>query len=96
MRVDDFDFDLPEDRIALRPAEPRGARAAAVDACLLVRADRGRLVARDEHVEGAPHDAAPAFVVCAALAPRALHDAGRVVAPQRDPQAVDREVQVAR
>jgi S-adenosylmethionine:tRNA ribosyltransferase-isomerase len=23
MRVDDFDFDLPEDRIALRPAEPR-------------------------------------------------------------------------
>jgi S-adenosylmethionine:tRNA ribosyltransferase-isomerase len=25
MRVDLFDFDLPEDRIALRPAEPRGA-----------------------------------------------------------------------
>jgi S-adenosylmethionine:tRNA ribosyltransferase-isomerase len=25
MRVDDFDFDLPEDRIALRPAEPREA-----------------------------------------------------------------------
>ncbi len=25
MRLDDFDFDLPEDRIALRPAEPRDA-----------------------------------------------------------------------
>jgi S-adenosylmethionine:tRNA ribosyltransferase-isomerase len=25
MRVDDFDFELPEERIALRPAEPRGA-----------------------------------------------------------------------
>jgi S-adenosylmethionine:tRNA ribosyltransferase-isomerase len=25
MRVDDFDFDLPEERIALRPAEPRDA-----------------------------------------------------------------------
>jgi S-adenosylmethionine:tRNA ribosyltransferase-isomerase len=25
MRVDRFDFDLPEDRIALRPANPRGA-----------------------------------------------------------------------
>ena len=25
MRVDLFDFDLPEDRIALRPAEPRDA-----------------------------------------------------------------------
>src|SRR5690606_29449179 len=25
MRVTDFDFDLPEDRIALRPAEPRDA-----------------------------------------------------------------------
>ncbi len=23
MRVDDFDFDLPEDLIALRPARPR-------------------------------------------------------------------------
>jgi S-adenosylmethionine:tRNA ribosyltransferase-isomerase len=30
MRVDVFDFDLPEDRIALRPAEPRDA------ACMLV------------------------------------------------------------
>src|SRR6218665_4160971 len=25
MRLSDFDFDLPEDRIALRPAEPRAA-----------------------------------------------------------------------
>ena len=25
MRVDEFDFDLPQDRIALRPAEPRGS-----------------------------------------------------------------------
>ncbi|MCK5910811.1 MAG: S-adenosylmethionine:tRNA ribosyltransferase-isomerase, partial [Caulobacter sp.] len=25
MRLSDFDFDLPEDRIALRPAEPRDA-----------------------------------------------------------------------
>ncbi len=25
MRVSDFDFDLPEDRIALRPARPRDA-----------------------------------------------------------------------
>ena len=25
MRVSDFDFDLPEDRIALRPTEPRDA-----------------------------------------------------------------------
>ena len=25
MRVDEFDFELPEERIALRPAEPRDA-----------------------------------------------------------------------
>ncbi|MEM6495702.1 MAG: S-adenosylmethionine:tRNA ribosyltransferase-isomerase, partial [Pseudomonadota bacterium] len=25
MRTDQFDFDLPDDRIALRPAEPRDA-----------------------------------------------------------------------
>ena len=25
MRLSDFDFDLPEERIALRPAEPRDA-----------------------------------------------------------------------
>ncbi|MES2143157.1 MAG: S-adenosylmethionine:tRNA ribosyltransferase-isomerase, partial [Pseudomonadota bacterium] len=25
MKLSDFDFDLPEDRIALRPAEPRDA-----------------------------------------------------------------------
>lgn len=34
MRVDDFDFDLPDDRIALRPAEPReSARLLRVDPC---------------------------------------------------------------
>jgi len=38
MRVDDFDFDLPEDRIALRPAEPRDTAR-----MLLVNADQNAL-----------------------------------------------------
>src|SRR5665213_3503454 len=42
MRVDQFDFHLPEDRIALHPAEPRDAAR-----LLLVGAD-GRLA--DHHV----------------------------------------------
>lgn len=37
MRVDQFDFDLPEDRIALRPARPRDAAR-----CLVVRAGQWR------------------------------------------------------
>ena len=35
MKLSDFDFDLPEDRIALRPAEPRDS------ARLLVVSDEG-------------------------------------------------------
>ncbi|MGO4837287.1 S-adenosylmethionine:tRNA ribosyltransferase-isomerase, partial [Rhizobiaceae sp. 2RAB30] len=46
MRVDLFDFDLPEDRIALRPAEPRDA------ARLLVVQPRNGLATR--HVSDLP------------------------------------------
>ena len=46
MRLSEFDFDLPDDRIALRPAEPRDA------AGLLLVADDGRL--SDRHVRDLP------------------------------------------
>src|ERR1700727_1236544 len=46
MRLDDFDFDLPEARIALRPASPRDA------ARLLVVANGGALA--DRHVRDLP------------------------------------------
>jgi S-adenosylmethionine:tRNA ribosyltransferase-isomerase len=45
MRVSDFDFDLPEDCIALRPASPR-------DAARLLLVDHGRL--EDRHVRDLP------------------------------------------
>jgi S-adenosylmethionine:tRNA ribosyltransferase-isomerase len=45
MKLSDFDFDLPEDRIALRPAEPRDA------ARLLVVSDNGL---QDRHVRDLP------------------------------------------
>ena len=51
MRLDDFDFDLPEERIALRPAEPRDA------ARLLVVGGDGRL--DDRTVRDLPELLAP-------------------------------------
>jgi S-adenosylmethionine:tRNA ribosyltransferase-isomerase len=54
LRVDLFDFDLPEERIALRPAEPREA------ARLLVVAPRGL---EDAHVGDLPHYLRPGDVL---------------------------------
>lgn len=48
MRVDEFDFDLPEERIALRPARPRdAARLLAVD-------PQGEMPLRDLHIRDLP------------------------------------------
>ena len=49
MRVDIFDFMLPEDRIALRPAEPRDS------ARMLVVQPRGNPVLSDDIVRNIPH-----------------------------------------
>jgi S-adenosylmethionine:tRNA ribosyltransferase-isomerase len=51
MRLADFDFELPEDRIALRPASPRGAAR-----LLVVGADRALA---DRHVRDLPALLAP-------------------------------------
>ncbi|KAB2870176.1 MAG: tRNA preQ1(34) S-adenosylmethionine ribosyltransferase-isomerase QueA, partial [Bauldia sp.] len=55
MRVDLFDFDLPDERIALRPVHPRDA------ARLLVVEPGGRLV--DRHVRDLPDLLAPGDAV---------------------------------
>ncbi len=54
MRVDDFDFDLPEDRIALRPASPR-------DAARLLVVDPGNESGAGDRAgeDGAPNERAP-------------------------------------
>ncbi len=67
MRVDLFDFDLPEERIALRPAEPRES------ARLLVVAPSGL---GDEHVGGLPGHLRPGDVLVvndAKVIPAQLH-----------------------
>lgn len=55
MRVDLFDFELPEDRIALRPAEPRDS------ACLLVIPPEGPFL--DKGVRDIPHFLRPGDVL---------------------------------
>ncbi len=56
MRVDAFDFDLPADRIALRPARPRDAAR-----MLLVQGSKGGL--SDRHVRDLPSLLAPGDVL---------------------------------
>ena len=49
MRLSDFDFPLPDECIALRPAEPRDSAR-----CLVVRPDQRPMLV-DDHVRGLPH-----------------------------------------